>query len=114
MVPALCVSNHVVDPRHQYPRDQLQVAHGVHPRPAGLRLPALHAEVGSDNPQGFVSDGVVDSFCVLGEADEHIASSASSRRREWMKFNIYAMNGDEEAQLEAYGRDIIPALTGAW
>jgi len=28
------------------------------------------------------------------------------------QFNIYLMNGDEEAQLEAYGRDVIPALAG--
>ena len=26
------------------------------------------------------------------------------------QFNLYLMNGDEEAQLEAYGRDVIPAL----
>ena len=26
------------------------------------------------------------------------------------QFNIYLMNGDEEAQLEVYGREIVPAL----
>ena len=26
------------------------------------------------------------------------------------QFNFYLMNGDEEAQLEAYGRDVIPAF----
>jgi len=26
------------------------------------------------------------------------------------QFNLYLMNGDEEAQLEAYGRDVIPAM----
>jgi hypothetical protein len=24
------------------------------------------------------------------------------------QFNVYLMNGDEEQQLEAYGRDVIP------
>jgi hypothetical protein len=26
------------------------------------------------------------------------------------QFNLYLMNGDEEAQVEAYGRDVIPAF----
>jgi len=26
------------------------------------------------------------------------------------QFNLYLMNGDEEAQLEAYGREVIPAM----
>jgi hypothetical protein len=26
------------------------------------------------------------------------------------QFNIYLMNGEEEEQLDAYGRDIVPAL----
>jgi hypothetical protein len=26
------------------------------------------------------------------------------------QFNLYLMNGDEEAQVELYGRDVIPAL----
>jgi hypothetical protein len=28
------------------------------------------------------------------------------------QFNLYLMNGDEEAQLETYGRDIVPAFRG--
>jgi len=26
------------------------------------------------------------------------------------QFNIYLMNGDEEQQVEAYGKDVIPAF----
>ena len=29
------------------------------------------------------------------------------------QFNVYLMNGDEEAQLEQYGRDVIPGLREA-
>ena len=38
---------------------------------------------------------------------------ATARGRDWpsvRQFNVYLMNGDEEDQLELYGRDIIPAL----
>jgi len=28
------------------------------------------------------------------------------------QFNIYLMNGDEEEQLELYGREIVPLLRG--
>jgi hypothetical protein len=28
------------------------------------------------------------------------------------QFNLYLMNGEEEDQLAAYGRDVIPALRG--
>jgi hypothetical protein len=29
------------------------------------------------------------------------------------QFNLYLMSGDEERQLEAYGKDVIPKLRGA-
>ena len=29
------------------------------------------------------------------------------------QFNLYLMNGNEEEQLELYGRDIIPAMRAA-
>ena len=70
-----------------------------------------HAEVGSSNA-AFVGDDVTDRFCVLGEPDEHIAKLRDLAAAGVDQFNLYLMNGDEEAQLEAYGRDIIPALTG--
>jgi hypothetical protein len=28
------------------------------------------------------------------------------------QFNLYLMSGDEERQLEAYGKDVIPKLRG--
>ena len=67
-----------------------------------------HAEVGSDNAQ-FVSDDIVDRFCIVGPVEEH-----QRRLRELAdigvhQFNIYLMNGDEEATLDVYGRDIVPA-----
>ena len=108
--PAL-VSNHVVDLVNKYPRDQLPEALTGYIRDRTGYDYLHHAEVGSDNA-GFVSDEVVDRFCVLGTPDEHVAKLRELQAAGVDQFNIYLMNGDEEAQLEAYGRDIIPALAG--
>jgi probable F420-dependent oxidoreductase len=106
--PAL-VSNHVVDLVNKYPREELPESLTGYIRDRAGYDYLHHAEVGSDNA-GFVSDEVVDRFCVLGSPDEHIARLRALREAGVDQFNIYLMNGDEEAQLEAYGRDIIPAL----
>ena len=53
---------------------------------------------------------MTDRFCVLGSAQEHVAKLRVLAAAGVDQFNVYLMNGDEEAQLEAYGRDIIPAL----
>jgi alkanesulfonate monooxygenase SsuD/methylene tetrahydromethanopterin reductase-like flavin-dependent oxidoreductase (luciferase family) len=68
-----------------------------------------HAEVGSDNAQ-FVTDDVVDRFAVVGDVQAHIAKLRALAEAGVDQFNVYLMNGDEEAQLEAYGKDIVPAL----
>ncbi len=106
--PAL-VSNHVVDLVNKYPREQLpQSLTGYIQDRAGYDY-LHHAEVGSGNA-AFVGDEVTDRFCVLGGADEHIAKLRELAAAGVDQFNLYLMNGDEEAQIEAYGRDIIPAL----
>ena len=108
--PAL-VSNHVVDLVNKYPREQLPVSlTGYVLDRAGYDY-QHHAEVGSSNA-AFVGDEVTDRFCVLGSADEHIAKLRELAAAGVDQFNLYLMNGDEEAQLDAYGRDIIPAMRG--
>ena len=106
--PAL-VSNHVVDLVNRYPREQLpeSLTGYVHDRTGYDYL--HHAEVGSNNA-AFVGDEVTDRFCVLGEADEHIAKLRELADAGVDQFNLYLMNGDEEAQVEAYGREVIPVL----
>ena len=106
--PAL-VSNHVVDLVNKYPREQLpESLIGYVVDRAGYDY-HHHAEVGSANA-AFVGDEVTDRFCVLGEADDHIAKLGELAAAGVDQFNVYLMNGDEEEQLEHYGRDIIPAL----
>ena len=106
--PAL-VSNHVVDLVNKYPRDQLPASLTGYIRDRSGYDYLHHAEVGSSNA-AFVGDEVTDRFCILGTADEHVAKLRELADAGVDQFNVYLMNGDEEAQLEAYGRDIIPAL----
>ena len=108
--PAL-VSNHVVDLVNKYPRDQLpETLTGYITDREGYDY-RHHAEVGSSNA-AFVGDEVTDRFAILGPADEHVAKLRELAAAGVDQFNLYLMNGDEEAQIEAYGRDVIPALRG--
>ena len=106
--PAL-VSNHVVDLVNKYPREQLPTSLTGYIRDRSGYDYHHHAEVGSSNA-AFVEDEVTDRFCVLGSAEEHIEKLRELATAGVDQFNVYLMNGDEEAQLEAYGRDVIPAF----
>jgi len=109
--PAL-VGNHVVDLVNKYPREDLPEALTGYIRGREGYDYHHHAEVGSANA-GFVSDEVVDRFCLVGSVDDHIARLHELESAGVDQLNIYLMNGDEEAQLELYGREIIPVLKGA-
>jgi probable F420-dependent oxidoreductase len=106
--PAL-VSNHIVDLVNKYPREQLPASLTGYIRDRSGYDYHHHAEVGSSNA-AFVGDEVTDRFCVLGPADEHVAKLRELSAAGVDQFNLYLMNGDEEGQLEAYGRDVIPGL----
>jgi probable F420-dependent oxidoreductase len=106
--PAL-VSNHVVDLVNKYPREDLPQALTTYVRDREGYDYLHHAEVGSSNAS-FVSDDIVDRFCLVGSADQHIARLRDLAAAGVDQFNLYLMNGNEEEQLEIYGREIIPAL----
>ncbi len=106
--PAL-VSNHVVDLVRRYgeaglPKDLTAY---VKNRP-GYDY-QHHAEVGSTNA-AFVDDESVERFCVVGDANAHIAKLRELAKVGVRQFNLYLMNRDEEEQLQIYGEKIIPAL----
>ncbi len=61
-----------------------------------------HAEVGSDNAE-FVSDEIVDRFCIVGPVEEHKRRLRELAELGVTQFNIYLMSGDEEATLDVYG-----------
>jgi len=106
--PAL-VSNHVVDLVNKYPREDLPEELTTYVRSRDGYDYRHHAEVGSSNA-AFVTDEIVDRFCVLGSTADHIERLAALAEAGVDQFNFYLMNGDEEEQLEIYGREIIPAL----
>lgn len=108
--PAL-VSNHVVDLVNKYPREQLPAALTGYVQDRTGYDYLHHAEVGSANA-AFVGDEVTDRFCVLGTADDHVRKLRELAAAGVDQFNFYLMNGDEEEQVEIYGREIIPALRG--
>ena len=106
--PAL-VSNHVVDLVSRYKPEELpeELTSYIRDRKGYNYL--HHAEVGSSNAE-FVSDETVDRFCIVGPSEEHIRKLKELQDAGVTQFNIYLMSGDEEATVEAYGRDVVPAL----
>jgi probable F420-dependent oxidoreductase len=106
--PAL-VSNHVVDLVNKYPREDLPPELTTYIRDREGYDYLHHAEVGSSNAS-FVTDDIVDRFALVGSVDDHIERLQALAAAGVDQFNLYLMNGDEEAQLEIYGREIIPAL----
>jgi probable F420-dependent oxidoreductase len=108
--PAL-VSNHVMDLIARYDQSQLPEELTAYVRDRAGYDYHHHAEVGSDNAQ-FVSDEIVDSFCIVGPVEEHKRRLRELADLGVHQFNIYLMCGDEEATLDVYGREILPALAG--
>ena len=109
--PAL-VSNHVVDLVRRYGEDSLPADLTAYVRDRPGYDYRHHAESGSSNA-AFVDDESVDRFCIIGEIEDHVAKLRALAATGVTQFNIYLMSGDEESVLEAYGREIIPALNGS-
>ncbi len=117
--PAL-VSNHVMDLIRQYKPEDLPpykpedlppaLTSFVHDR--GNYDYQHHCEVGSDNAD-FVSDDVIDRFCLIGPAEAHRKKLRALADVGVTQFNIYLMCGDEEQTLEIYQRDVLPEFLKA-
>jgi len=101
--PAL-VSNHVMDLVARYKLEELPPALITYVRDRGKYDYLHHCEVGSDNA-AFVSDEVVDRFCLVGPADAHRKKLEALRRVGVTQFNIYLMCGEEEQTLDIYQRE---------
>ncbi len=104
--PAL-VSNHVVDLLKRYPREQLPEELITYVQEREGYDYHHHAEVGSSNAR-FVTDEIVDRYCIVGSVDEQIRRLEELQSLGVTQFNIYLMSGDEEEQVETYGKKIIP------
>jgi alkanesulfonate monooxygenase SsuD/methylene tetrahydromethanopterin reductase-like flavin-dependent oxidoreductase (luciferase family) len=106
--PAL-VGNHVVDLVNKYQGGDLPESLTRYVRGRQGYDYLHHAEVGSSNAD-FVTDDIVDRFGIVGDVDAHVAKLRVLAEAGVDQFNLYLMNGNEEEQLEIYGREIIPAL----
>jgi alkanesulfonate monooxygenase SsuD/methylene tetrahydromethanopterin reductase-like flavin-dependent oxidoreductase (luciferase family) len=109
--PAL-VSNHVVDLVQRYPGAALpgELTDFIERR-RGYDY-SHHARTGSTNAE-FVTDEVVDRFCVIGTAEVCAAKLATLEALGVRQFNIYSMVDDADAVLRAFGASIIPRFTTA-
>lgn len=109
--PAL-VSNHVVDLVHRYKSSDLphELTDFIERR-KGYDY-SHHGRAGSENAS-FVTDEVVDRFCVIGTADECAAKLALLESLGVRQFNIYSMVDDPEGVLRAFGSKIIPRFSSA-
>ena len=106
--PAL-VSNHVVDLVSRYKPEELPPALTSYIRDRGQYDYLHHCEVDSSNAD-FVTDDVIDRFCVLGPAKGQIEKLHALAKAGVTQFNIYLMCGDEEDTLEKYKKEVLPAF----
>jgi probable F420-dependent oxidoreductase len=105
--PAL-VSNHVMDLIRQYKPEDLPPALTSFVRDRGSYDYQHHCEVDSDN-KNFVSDEVVDRFCLVGPVKAHLDKLKALAKAGVTQFNIYLMCGEEEKTLEIYEKEVMPA-----
>ncbi len=106
--PAL-VSNHVVDLIGRYRPEELPASLTAYVRNRGDYDYQRHCEVDSDN-KSFVTNDVVDRFCLLGPARAQIEKLKVLSSAGVTQFNLYLMSGNEEEQLGAFQTEVIAEL----
>ena len=68
-----------------------------------------HGRAGNSHTT-FVPDEIIDRFCILGNADEHIRRLTELKELGVDQFAVYLQHDGKEETLEAYGEKIIPAI----
>jgi probable F420-dependent oxidoreductase len=109
--PAL-VSNHVVDLVSKYKPKDLPPSLTSYVRNRGDYDYLHHCEVDSDN-KSFVTDDVVDRFCLLGSAEAQIQKLKALAAAGVTQFNLYLMSGDEEEQLGKFQKEVVARFRAA-
>lgn len=71
-----------------------------------------HGKAGNDHVD-FVPDEIVDRFCVLGDAKDHIEKLEALRDLGVDQFAGYLQHDNKEETLRVYGEHVIPALKGS-
>jgi probable F420-dependent oxidoreductase len=68
-----------------------------------------HGRAGNPSTE-FVPDEIVDRFCIVGTAEDHIAKLRELEGLGVDQFNLYLMHDAMDATLDAYGAEVIPAF----
>jgi len=100
------VSNHVVDLVNRYKPEELPASLTSYVRNRGGYDYLHHCEVDSGNKE-FVTDEVVDRFCLLGPADAQNQKLKALAAAGVTQFNLYLMSGDEEEQLGKFMQEVM-------
>ena len=104
------VGNHVADIVAKYGADG-SVPRALTDYIAGRTGYDYNSHGKSDNDHvDFVPDEIVDRFCVLGTAEEHIAKLGALRELGVTQFAGYLQHDNKEETLRVYGETVIPAL----
>jgi len=105
------VGNHVADIVARYGADGGPVPQALTDYIAGRQGYDYneHGRVGNTHAD-FVPDEIVDRFCVLGTADEHIDKLRALKALGVDQFAVYLQHDAKEATLQAYADKVIPAL----
>ncbi|MDN4474038.1 TIGR03842 family LLM class F420-dependent oxidoreductase [Demequina zhanjiangensis] len=69
-----------------------------------------HGRAGNSHAE-FVPDDIVDRFCVLGTADQHIEKLEALKAVGVTQFAGYLQHDNKEETLRVYGEKVIPALS---
>jgi probable F420-dependent oxidoreductase len=105
------VGNHVADLVARYGTDG-PVPRALTDYIAGRQAYDYEHHGRAGNPStDFVPDSIVDRFCLVGPASAHIERLQELASIGADQFAVYLMHDDEEATLQAYGAQIIPALS---
>jgi probable F420-dependent oxidoreductase len=68
-----------------------------------------HGKVKSGNTY-YISDDIAESFCIIGEIEDHLQRLGELREAGATQFTIYLTGGDEESIVAAYGDHVLPEL----
>ncbi|MFE9420902.1 TIGR03842 family LLM class F420-dependent oxidoreductase [Streptomyces griseofuscus] len=70
---------------------------------------AHHGRSGNPDTE-FVPDEIVDRFCLIGPPERHIEKLSALRALGVDQFALYDMHDAQEATIDAYGSQVIPAV----
>jgi len=104
------VGNHVADLVARYGEDS-EVPHALTDYiKAREGYDYSHHGRADNRSTDFVPDEIVDRFCVLGTVEDHVEKLNGLKDLGVDQFNVYLMHDAMDETLDAYGKEIIPAL----